>query len=156
VIDTARQAEGDAEHQETAALAAALARYTVAEATDGTEFRKKARLMASLWREAQGLAPGAHRARRRDGTTVRRELGSRLELAHAKLTGANYLTPTIRQQVRDRLAQREEHELIQEERLWADLLSSQPMCFNLFGELAADLELPPERPRHGGRAGWSK
>lgn len=132
MTETARQAEGDGQHEKTAALAAALARFRVAEASDGTEFRKKARLMASLWRDAQGLAPGTHRAR---------ELGSRLEFGHAKLTGANFLTPTIHQQVRERLAQREDHELIQEKRLWADLLSSQPMCFNLFGELAADLGL---------------
>lgn len=30
----------------------------------GTGVRRKARLMASLWREAKGLAPGTHRARR--------------------------------------------------------------------------------------------
>jgi hypothetical protein len=147
VTEIARQAEGDGEHQETAALAAALARYKAAEAIDGTEFRKKARLMASLWREARGLPPRAHHARRRDGTTVCRELGSRLEFGHAKRTGANFLTPAIRRQVRDRLARREDHELIQEQRLWADLLSSQPMCFNLFGELAADLELATSAAR---------
>jgi hypothetical protein len=39
------------------------------------------------------------------------------------------------------LAEPQAYQLIQEERLWGDLLSSQPMCFNLFGELAADLEL---------------
>ena len=37
--------------------------------------------------------------------------------------------------------------LIQEERLWGDLLSSQPMCFNLFGELAADLALATRTAR---------
>ena len=31
--------------------------------------------------------------------------------------------------------------------MWADLLSSQPMCFNLFGELAADLELATSAAR---------
>jgi hypothetical protein len=147
VTDTARQAEGDGEDKEAAALAAGLARFMVAEATDRSEFRKKARLMASLWREAQGLAPGTHRTRRRDVTTVCRELGSRLELGHAKRTGANFLTPTIQRQVSDRLAQPEDHELIQEERLWGDLLSSQPMCFNLFGELAANLELATSAAR---------
>jgi hypothetical protein len=49
--------------------------------------------------------------------------------------------------VSDRLAQPEDHELIQEERLWGDLLSSQPMCFNLFGELAANLELATSAAR---------
>ena len=147
MIDAARQAEGDGGHDEAAALAAALARYKAAEATDGTEFRKKARLMASLWRETRGLPPGAHQARRRDGTMACRELGSRLEYGHARRTGANFLTPAIRRQVRDRLARPEDHELIQEQRLWADLLSSQPMCFNLFGELAADLGLATRAAR---------
>jgi hypothetical protein len=147
MIDAASQAEGDREREEAAALAAALARYKVAEATDGTEFRKKARLMASLWREARGLPSGAHHARRRDGTMACRELGSRLDFDHARRTGANFLTPTIRRKVRDRLAHPEDHELIQEQRLWADLLSSQPMCFNLFGEFAADLELTTSAAR---------
>lgn len=147
MIDAARQAESDGDHDEAAALAAALVRYKAAEATDGTEFRKKARLMASIWREARDLPPGVHRVRHRDGTVVCRELGSRLDLGHAKRTGANFLTPAIRRQARDRLAHPEHHELIQERRLWADLLSSQPMCFNLFGELAADLELATSAAR---------
>jgi hypothetical protein len=75
VVGTARMRDVPAGPEEAAALQPALARYKVAEATDGTQFRKKAR------------------------------------------------------------------QLIQQQRLWADLLSSQPMCFNLFGELAADLEL---------------
>jgi hypothetical protein len=39
------------------------------------------------------------------------------------------------------MAQPQTHQLIQPDRLGADLLSSQPQCRNLFGELAADLEL---------------
>jgi hypothetical protein len=141
VIETARKRKTTSGRGEAAALRTALARYQVAEPTDGTGFRRKARLMASLWREANGLTAGSHRVHRQDGTTVSRVLGSRLELDQAKATGANFLTPTILQQVTDRLARPEAHELIQQERLWADLLSSQPMCFNLFGELTADLEL---------------
>jgi hypothetical protein len=71
---------------------------------------------------------------------VRRELGSRLEFGQAKERG-ELLMPTILDQVNKRLAQPEAHQLIQQERLWADPLSSQPMCCNLFGELAADLGL---------------
>jgi hypothetical protein len=147
VIEAPRKRKVAGEQGEAAALRAALARYQVAEPTDGTDLRKKARLMASLSREANVLAPGTHRARRPDGTTVSRKLGSRLELDPAKATGANFLTCTILQQVKDRLARPEAHELIQQERLWADLLSSQPMCFNLFGELAADLELATSAAR---------
>jgi hypothetical protein len=51
------------------------------------------------------------------------------------------------------MAQPETHQLIQRDRLGANLLSSQPQCRNLFGELAAHLELagggwprPPTAP----------
>ena len=48
------------------------------------------------------------------------------------------------------MAQPETHRLIQRDRLGADVLSFQPQCCNLFGELAADLELAgggwPRRP----------
>ncbi|GAA4832858.1 hypothetical protein GCM10023201_21090 [Actinomycetospora corticicola] len=39
------------------------------------------------------------------------------------------------------LAEKQRGALFKEDRLWCDLLSSQPLCFNLFGELAADLEV---------------
>jgi|Tabmets5t2r1_1033131.scaffolds.fasta_scaffold247454_2 hypothetical protein len=39
------------------------------------------------------------------------------------------------------MAQPETHQLLRRDRLGADLLASQPQCRNLFGELAADLEL---------------
>jgi hypothetical protein len=121
-------------------LQTALARYQVAERSDGSEFRRKARLLASLWREKQGLAPGIHHPRGKAGTGQPRVLGSRLDPNQAR-AGRNFLTPAILQQVRKRLAEPQANQLIQDERLWGDLLSSQPMCFNLFGELAADLEL---------------
>ena len=42
--------------------------------------------------------------------------------------------------MRDRLATPEKHQMLKGERLWADLLSSMPLCFNLFGDLATDAE----------------
>jgi hypothetical protein len=39
------------------------------------------------------------------------------------------------------MAQPETHQLIQRDPLGADLVSSPPQCRDLFGELAADLEL---------------
>jgi hypothetical protein len=56
-IEAARKQKVAGEQAEAAALRAALARFQVAEPTDRTEFRRKARLMASLWRDAKGLAP---------------------------------------------------------------------------------------------------
>jgi hypothetical protein len=125
---------------EAAALQTALARFRVAERSDGSEFRRKARLLASLWREQQGLPPGTHHPRDKAGNSQPRILGSRLDPDQAR-AGRNFLTPTILQEVRKRLEEPQAHQLIQEDRLWRDLLSSQPLCFNLFGELAADLNL---------------
>lgn len=52
--------------------------------------------------------------------------------------GLNFLhSDAIVDAVRDRLApgSGEKHQTIKSDRLWFDLLSSMPMCFNLFGEI---------------------
>lgn len=139
-IDTATRGKAGKAPGEAAALQTALARFRVAERSDGSEFRRKARLLASLWREEQGLAPGTYYPPPRARNSQPRVLGSRLDPDQAR-AGRNFLTPTILQEVRRRLAEPQAHQLIREDRLWGDLLSSQPMCFNLFGALAADLEL---------------
>ncbi len=97
-------------------------------------FQQRARLLQALWREAQGLPVGLHRGK---------PLGSTIEFAHGKATLANFLTDMIRDVVRhDVLGPgRDPDSLINENRLFANLLSSQPLCFNLFGELARDLYL---------------
>lgn len=68
------------------------------------------------------------------------KVGSRLELAFAKQSGANFINPGALAAVRARLAAPERFQMLKEDRLWADLLSSMPMCFNLFGDLACDEE----------------
>ncbi|MBK8997999.1 MAG: hypothetical protein IPM35_19930 [Myxococcales bacterium] len=68
-------------------------------------------------------------------------VGSRIALDFAKETGSNFLSPNILAAVRSRLANPEPDQMFKEERLWADLLSSMPLCFNLFGELRADAGL---------------
>lgn len=111
-----------------------LERHEVAVGTDNA-FQQRARLLQALWREARGLPAGV----RRPGAP----LGSRLPLLLAKEELSNFLTDNIRRAVRDRVATKQagSGQLIDEDRLYADLLSSQPLCFNLFGELHADLEL---------------
>ena len=73
-----------------------------------------------------------------DGTP----LGSRLAMPEARAAGWNFLTPGIAELAAGyaggRLA--EPRAKIDATRLHSDLLSSQPMCFNLFGELALDLD----------------
>jgi hypothetical protein len=97
-------------------------------------FQRASRLGQALWREKNGHPIGLHR-----GTP----LGSRLAMPFAESTLANYLTDPIRQvfraEVIDRLASSEQ--LYSEPRIFDDLLSSQPLCFNLFGELQCDLGL---------------
>lgn len=56
-------------------------------------------------------------------------------------TGLNFLTPGIFEAVRCRLAESRDGETIERFRLMRNMLSSQPMCFNLFGELWNDLDL---------------
>ncbi|MFG1243890.1 hypothetical protein V5F31_16060 [Xanthobacter sp. V7C-4] len=103
-----------------------LQRYHVNEFGD-TRFASCARLLQSIWRESRGLAPGWHRGR--DGR--QRILGSRLDLADAR-RGRNLLTPDIARLTRRATAYREIGAFIEEQRLWENLLSSQPLTFNLF------------------------
>lgn len=67
-----------------------------------------------------------------------RPVGSRLPLDHAEATGANFVTDAAWSAARDRTATPEPQQSIDHQRLWADLLSSQALALNLFGELAGD------------------
>lgn len=97
------------------------------------EWQRRARVAQSLWRQRNGFEAGLHRGR---------PLGSRLREAEGLPPRmASYMTENIRVAVRHALSTRQSGALFAEPRLWTDLLSSQPLCFNLFGELAADLEL---------------
>ncbi|MDA3950800.1 MAG: hypothetical protein PF508_16455 [Spirochaeta sp.] len=105
-----------------------------------TEFKRTARLLQSLWRESKGLPIGSQPmkpTKDRPG----RPLGSRIDLQAARESGANFLTDKVRGAAKERLANPQPHQMIDEDRLYCDLLSSMPLCFNLFGELAADLAL---------------
>jgi hypothetical protein len=81
-----------------------------------------------------GLPSGLHRGR---------PLGSRLAMPYARDSLANYLTEGTREVVRKEVVEAPagSEKLFHEPRIFEDLLSSQPLCFNLFGELARDLTL---------------
>ena len=115
-------------------LEEALDRYSVRVSTDDG-FQRRARLLQALWREDRGLPIGIR------GSGM--PLGSRLPLPFAKDTLSNFLTDNIKRAVRSETAsvRQGSGQLVEEERLYANLLSSQPLCFNLFGELQADLSL---------------
>jgi hypothetical protein len=57
-----------------------------------------------------------------------------MPLPYADLTGANFLTTAALDAARSRAAIVEPHQTFDRQRLWADLLSSQALAFNLFAD----------------------
>lgn len=112
---------------------------TVSGDPDTSEFKRQARRHQFEWREARGLKPGKQPMRPKDNHW--RFIGSRLDIQDAYALSANFITPAARDAVEARLAAPEPHQTLDADRLYSDLLSSMPMCFNLFGPLHADLEL---------------
>lgn len=90
-------------------------------------------MQQALWREAKAYPIGQH-----GRSDKRRDLGSRVPLDQAKEVGWNFLSQTAFEAARHRAANPHPHETLNPERLWSDLLSSMPLCFNLFGELWND------------------
>ena len=97
-------------------------------------FRAAARLLQGLWREDRDLPLGTYV----DAEDKRTRLGSRITEAAGR-AGGNFLTPDIAQVVRRELIYREIGAMIDEDRLKTNLLSSMPLCFNLFVPLKLDL-----------------
>jgi PD-(D/E)XK nuclease superfamily len=105
-----------------------------------TAFRRAARYRQGQWREAQGHPIGTQPiVPRRNGSS--RLVGSRLPLDYARETGANFVTEAAREAARARTSFVEPHQSFDHQRFWADLLWSSSLALNLFGDLAADLEL---------------
>ena len=94
--------------------------------------------MQALWREDRGLAIGTHVDRREPHRP--RRLGSRISTAAGAL-GSNFLHPNIVPVVTRALAYQEPGAAYDVDRLRTNLLSSQPLTFNLFGPLARDPHL---------------
>ena len=106
-----------------------------------TGFRRRLRYHQARWRAANGHPIGSQPIAPRPNGGPARLVGSRLPLAYAKETGANFLTAGALEAARARTSVIEAHQSFDHQRLWADLLSSAAMAFNLFGDLAADLRL---------------
>lgn len=102
-----------------------------------TDFRRKLRYHQAQWREAKGHPIGSQPIVPRKGTPSRL-VGSRLPLDYAQETGANFPTPHALDAARARTSITERHQSFDHQRLWADLLDSAAMAFNLFGDLARD------------------
>jgi len=105
-----------------------------------TEFRRRVRYHQARWREGAGHPVGSQPIAPKAGGRVRL-VGSRLPLDYARETGANFLNPNALEAARARTSVTEPHQSFDHQRLWADLLSSPAMAFNLFGDLASDLGL---------------
>jgi hypothetical protein len=100
-----------------------------------TAFKRQARLHQALWREKLGFPVGVNPRRPAE------ELGSSLKLDFARKQEKNFLNEDIQKAVHYRLECPEDYQMIDENRLFSNLLSSMPMCFNLFGSLHGDLVL---------------
>lgn len=91
------------------------------------------RLNQSLWRSEQGYPP-AH--------TAYGILGSAVDSRWGRETGQNLTSETARQVARaEAESARLQGKLIERDRLFSNLLSSQPLCLSLFADLQANLEL---------------
>ena len=106
-----------------------------------TEFRRRLRYHQARWREANGHPIGSQPIVAATRRKPARPVGSRLPLDYARETGANFLTAGALDAARARTSVVEPHQSFDHQRLWADLLWSPAMAFNLFGDLAADLGL---------------
>ena len=96
-------------------------------------WQQRARLLQSQWREGQSLAPGPW------PKDPARRLGSRLTDA-VGAAGGNFLTPRAWADAQEALeASSRSGALVSRNRLLCNLLSSQPLCFNLFADLRSDL-----------------
>lgn len=89
--------------------------------TKDTVFAAKARLLQSIWREDNGL-----------DYNIDKKYGNYLTDTDAKLK-KNFFTRDIGDLVQREIKNKEK--MIGQPRIWNNLLSSQPLAFNLFGEL---------------------
>jgi len=105
-----------------------------------TDFRRRLRLHHARWREANGHPIGSQPIVPRKGQKSR-PVGSRMPLDYARETGANFVTSAAHEAAAARMSAVEPHQSVDRQRLWADLLWSPALAFNLFGDLAADHKL---------------
>lgn len=105
-----------------------------------SRFAASARLLAHLWRQDQQL-PAATFISCDPASKPRRRPANWLLRRDAAQAGATFLTRAIRDHARQTLLFREPGAMWNEDRLWANLLSSQALTLNLLAPLAIDLAL---------------
>jgi PD-(D/E)XK nuclease superfamily len=105
-----------------------------------TEFRRALRGRQARWREARGYPIGSQPIAPKRGQKAR-PVGNRLAFDFAKESGVSFVTAGALEAARGRAGVPEPHQRFDHQRLWAELLWSPALAFNLFGELAADRSL---------------
>ena len=108
-----------------------------------TRFRSAARLLQCIWLKDQRIPT----TNSNTGSEGHPGFASHLRADAAK-AGRNFLNLTVHQVVLRELLVREEGASIDEERLFGNSLSSQPLSFNLFGNMTEDLNLATAVFRH--------
>ncbi|HEY7626885.1 MAG TPA: hypothetical protein VH761_07450 [Ilumatobacteraceae bacterium] len=103
-----------------------------------TEFRRRLRYHQAQWREAHGHPIGTQPIVPKSNAGPARLVGSRIPLDYGRDRGANFLTGRAWEAAKERTSYVERHQSFDHQRLWADLLWSPALCFNLFGDLTAD------------------
>lgn len=98
-----------------------------------TRFRSCARLQQALWRERNGVPIGAS-----IGVDTKKKQYGHLIAAGAAAAGANFISPLVHRVVYRELRYREPGALIDDNRLYRNLLASMPLAMNLFGPMKAD------------------
>lgn len=111
----------------------ALREHKVFERADD-RFRAAVRARQALLREQKGWDIGLYPPT----AETQREIGSYLGKTDPD---ANFITPEVAQLVRREVAYREDDALIDQERLYQNMVSSHPATFNLFGPLKLDPRL---------------
>src|SRR4051794_41768918 len=106
-----------------------------------TQFRRELRFHQSQWRDANGHPIGTQPIEPKNAGKPVRLVGSRIPLAYAHESGANFVTPGALSAVKARTSKIEPHQSMDHQRLWADLLWASTLAFNLFGDPAADRPL---------------
>ena len=123
--------------KEVVSIIALAKQFHAYEKVDKSDFQRQARILQSIWREEQGYPIGSK---------DERLYGARLEMPWARYTLSNFMTETAKNAVRNEVLDpmKSKGKLYGKPRIFDNLLSSQPLCFNLFADLQQNLELATE------------
>ena len=107
-----------------------------------TEFSAWARELQNAWRVKNDIPIGTYKQKQKGGSYKEVELGNYIEKTFALDKQKNFLTDNICSVTTHALKTKEKGAKISKTRLYTNLLSSQPLAFNLFGEFSLKHNLP--------------